>query len=100
MGKTMNGDTPNQIKELVRESFWMAAARTEEQGRMLRMLEKVNITAEKIGRKGGYSHLCKHIARSHTQNWYRDEEKSYNESWGCFALGTKIVQMGVKPRPT
>jgi hypothetical protein len=41
MGKTMNGDTPNRIEELVRESFWMAAARTQEQGRMFRMLEKV-----------------------------------------------------------
>jgi hypothetical protein len=46
MGKTMNGDTPNRIEELVRESFWMAATRTQGQGRMLRMLEKVNIKAE------------------------------------------------------
>jgi hypothetical protein len=38
------------------------------------MLDKVNIKAETIGRKGGYSHLCRHIARSHTQNWYRDED--------------------------
>ena len=74
MGKTLNGDTPCRIEALVRHTLWLSAARTPEQGRLLRMLDKTNLTAEIIGRKGAYSKLCRHIVKSHTQNWYRDDE--------------------------
>ena len=78
MGQTMNGDTPTRIESLVKETLWMAAAKTQEQGRLLRMLNKINLTAEVIGRKGAFSKLCRHTAKSHTQNWYRDD--AYREN--------------------
>jgi hypothetical protein len=74
MGKTLNGDTSCRIEALVRDTLWLSAAKTPEQGRLLRMLDKTNLTAEIIGRKGAYSKLCRHIVKSHTQNWYRDDE--------------------------
>ena len=80
MGQTMNGDTPTRIESLVRETLWLAAARTQEQGRLLRMLEKTNLTAKLIGRKGSYAMLCRHTAKSHTQNWYRDDEYRDNHN--------------------
>jgi hypothetical protein len=58
MGKTLNGDTPIRTESLVRETLWLAAPKTQEQGRLLRMLAKTNLTAEIIGRKGSYSKLC------------------------------------------
>ena len=41
MGQTMNGDTPTKIESLVRDTVWLAAANTQEQGRLLRMLKKL-----------------------------------------------------------
>ena len=73
MGQTMNGDTPNRIESLVKDTLWMAAAKTQEQGRLLRMQQNINLNAEIIGRKGAYSKLCRHTVKSHSQNWYRDD---------------------------
>jgi hypothetical protein len=79
-GQTMNGDTPTRIESLVRETLWLAAANTQEQGRLLRMVKKINLTAELIGRKGSCAMLCRHTAKSHTQNWYRDDEYRANHN--------------------
>ena len=64
----------------MRETLWPAAAKTQEQGRLLRMLDKTNLTAEIVGRKGSYAMLCRHTAKSHTQNWYRDDEYRVNHN--------------------
>ena len=77
MGRCLTGDTPKRIETLVRETLWLAAAKTPEQGRLLRMIDKLDLKAETIGRKGWYSNLCRHLVASHTQNWYRD--KVYRE---------------------
>ena len=77
MGRSLSGDTPKRIETLVRETLWQAAAKTPEQGRLLRMIDKLDLKAETIGRKGWYSNLCRHLVASHTQNWYRD--KVYRE---------------------
>ena len=74
MGQTFNGDTPSRIESLVRKTLWLAAAKTQEQGRLIRMFDKTNLTAQIIGRKGSYSKLCRHTVKSHTQNWYRDND--------------------------
>ena len=74
MGKTFNGDTPATIERLVRDTLWRAAASKQEQGRILRILEKVNLTAAIIGRKGALSNLLRHLAQSHSQNYYRNGE--------------------------
>jgi hypothetical protein len=79
MGQTMNGDTPTRIESLVRDTLWLAAAKTQEQGRLLRMFKK-NLTAKIIGRKGAYSKLCRHTAKSHTKNWCRDDEYRGNHN--------------------
>jgi hypothetical protein len=77
MGWSLSGDTPKRIETLVRETLWQAAAKTPEQGRLLRMIGKLDLKAETIGRKEWFSNLCRHLVVSHTQNWYRD--KTYRE---------------------
>ena len=74
MGRTFNGDTPATIERLVRDTLWRAAAKKQEQGRTLRILDKVNLTAEIIGRKGALSNLLRHLAQSHSQKYYKGKE--------------------------
>jgi hypothetical protein len=93
MGRTFNGDTPATIERLVRDTLWRAAAKKQEQGRILRILDKVNLTAEIIGRKGALSNLLRHLAQSHSQNYYRGKEyKDLHDEFG------KVPKLGKKQR--
>ena len=74
MGRTFNEDTPATIERLVRDTLWRAAAKKREQGRILRILDKINLTTTIIGRKGALSNLLRHLAQSHSQNYYRGQE--------------------------
>ena len=61
MGRSLTEDTPKRIEALVRDTMWLAAAKTPEQGRLSRMIGKLDLTAETIERKGWYSNLCRHL---------------------------------------
>ena len=83
MGRTLNGDTPATIERLVRDTLWWAAASKKDQGRILRILDKVNLNATIIGRKGALSNLLRHLAQSHSQNYYRGKEyKELHDKYG------------------
>ena len=98
MGRSLTGDTPKRIETLVRETLWKAAAKTPEQGRLLRMIDKLDLTAETIGRKGWYSNLCRHLVASHTQNWYRDKayRELHNKHGNAPKVAGKEAQMELK----
>ena len=74
LGRTANGDTPSTIERLVSNTLCRAAASKQEQGRIIRIIKKVNLTAAIIGRKGPYSNQLRHLAQSHSQNCYRNSE--------------------------
>ena len=74
LGKTCNGETPTTIETLVKDTLCRAAASKQEQGRIIRIIDKINLSPSIIGRKGAYSNQIRHLAQSHSQNCYRNSE--------------------------
>ena len=72
LGRTMNGDSPLRIEKLVQETMLREASRVQEQGRIHRMLGKINLTPMDIGRKGPYLRLCSYRVHAFTRDMYKD----------------------------
>ena len=67
-------ETHRGVETLIQDTLWREAARPPEQGRVHRMLDHINLTAQDIGRKGTTRRLLSHRANAFSREIYKNKD--------------------------